>query len=282
MLATPAVREVFLGGAVTAALTGGTLDVPGEEAGVSEDGRGDSTTPLLETRGLEVHHGQLRALQDISLRVFPGEVYAIIGANGAGKSTLLRTIAGLNRPTTGTVLFDGTDVTRVRPDRRATSGIVMVPEGRRLFGSLTVEENLKVGASYARNGPWTIERVYDLFNWMRERRGQRTAQLSGGEQQSVAIGRALVANPRVLLLDELSLGLAPVIVQRIYGMLPQILATGLTVLLVEQDVSQALRVASRVHCLLEGRTTLEGPPGDLTPERVEAAYFGLPVRRHRR
>ncbi len=242
---------------------------------MSEDGRGGSTTPLLETRGLEVHHGQLRALQDISLRVFPGEVYAIIGANGAGKSTLLRTIAGLHRPTTGTVLFDGTDVTRVRPDRRATSGIVMVPEGRRLFGSLTVEENLKVGASYTRNGPWTIERVYDLFNWMRERRGQRTAQLSGGEQQSVAIGRALVANPRVLLLDELSLGLAPVIVQRIYGMLPQILATGLTVLLVEQDVSQALRVASRVHCLLEGRTTLEGPPGDLTPERVEAAYFGL-------
>jgi branched-chain amino acid transport system ATP-binding protein len=242
---------------------------------VSEDGRGGSTTPLLETRGLEVHHGQLRALQDISLQVFPGEVYAIIGANGAGKSTLLRTIAGLHRPTTGTVLLDGTDVTRVRPDRRATSGIVMVPEGRRLFGSLTVEENLKVGASYARNGPWTIERVYDLFNWMRERRGQRTAQLSGGEQQSVAIGRALVANPRVLLLDELSLGLAPVIVQRIYGMLPQILATGLTVLLVEQDVSQALRVASRVHCLLEGRTTLEGPPGDLTPERVEAAYFGL-------
>jgi branched-chain amino acid transport system ATP-binding protein len=163
----------------------------------------------------------------------------------------------------------------VRPDLRATSGIVMVPEGRRLFGSLTVEENLKVGASYARNGPWTIERVYDLFNWMQERRGQRTAQLSGGEQQSVAIGRALVANPRVLLLDELSLGLAPVIVQRIYGMLPQILATGLTVLLVEQDVSQALQVASRVHCLLEGRTTLEGPPGDLTPERVEAAYFGL-------
>ena len=237
--------------------------------------RDEGTTPLLEARDLEVHHGQLRALQDVSLRVYPGEVYAIIGANGAGKSTLLRTIAGLHRPTTGTVLLDGTDVTRVRPDRRATQGIAMVPEGRRLFGSLSVEENLKVGATYARNGPWTIERVYELFGWMRERRHQRTAQLSGGEQQSVAIGRALVANPRVLLLDELSLGLAPVVVQRIYGMLPQILATGLTVLLVEQDVSQALRVASRVHCLLEGRTTLEGDPGDLTPERVEAAYFGL-------
>ena len=126
-----------------------------------------------------------------------------------------------------------------------------------------------------RPGPWTIGRVYELFAWMRERRHQRTAQLSGGEQQSVAIGRALVANPRVLLLDELSLGLAPVVVQRIYAMLPQILETGLTVLLVEQDVSQALAVASRVHCLLEGRTTLEGEPGDLTPDRVEAAYFGL-------
>jgi branched-chain amino acid transport system ATP-binding protein len=237
--------------------------------------RDESTTPLLEARGLEVHHGQLRALQDISLRVYPGEVYAIIGANGAGKSTLLRTIAGLHRPTTGTVLLDGTDVTRLRTDRRATQGIVMVPEGRRLFGSLSVEENLKVGATYARPGRWTIERVYELFGWMRERRHQRTAQLSGGEQQSVAIGRALVANPRVLLLDELSLGLAPVVVQRIYGMLPQILATGLTVLLVEQDVSQALGVASRVHCLLEGRTTLEGEPSELTPERVEAAYFGL-------
>jgi len=237
--------------------------------------RAGNGTPLLEVRSLVVHHGQLRALEGISLRVFPGEVYAIIGANGAGKSTLLRTIAGLHRPTTGAVLFDGADVTRLRPERRATQGIVMVPEGRRLFGSLSVEENLEVGATYARPGPWTIESVYEMFGWMRERRNQQTAQLSGGEQQSVAIGRALVANPRVLLLDELSLGLAPVVVQRIYGMLPQILATGLTVLLVEQDVSQALRVASRVQCLLEGRTTLEGEPGDLTPERVEAAYFGL-------
>jgi len=235
----------------------------------------ETGAPLLEVRDLEVHHGQLRALRDISLSVYPGQVYAIIGANGAGKSTLLRTIAGLHRPTTGTVRLDGTDVTRLRTDRRATRGIVMVPEGRRLFGSLTVEENLQVGATYARPGPWTIERVYELFGWMRERRHQRTAQLSGGEQQSVAIGRALVANPRVLLLDELSLGLAPVVVQRIYAMLPQILDTGLTVLLVEQDVSQALAVASRVHCLLEGRTTLEGEPSELTPERVEAAYFGL-------
>ena len=237
--------------------------------------RAESGTPLLEVNDLVVHHGQLRALDAISLRVFPGEVYAIIGANGAGKSTLLRTIAGLHHPTTGSVNFDGKDVTRLRPERRATQGIVMVPEGRRLFGSLSVEENLKVGATYARPGPWTIERVYELFGWMRERRNQLTAQLSGGEQQAVAIGRALVANPRVLLLDELSLGLAPVVVQRIYGMLPQILGTGLTVLLVEQDVSQALRVASRIHCLLEGRTTLESRPADVTADQVEAAYFGL-------
>ena len=237
--------------------------------------RPDSGPPLLEIRDLVVNHGQLRALDAVSFQVFPGEVYAIIGANGAGKSTLLRTIAGLHRPTAGSVRFDGQDVTTLRPERRARQGIVMVPEGRRLFGSLTVEENLKVGTTYAREGPWTIERVYEMFGWMRERRDQRTAQLSGGEQQSVAIGRALVTNPRVLLLDELSLGLAPVVVQRIYGMLPQILATGLTVLLVEQDVSQALRVATHIHCLLEGRTTLESKPADVTADQVEAAYFGL-------
>jgi branched-chain amino acid transport system ATP-binding protein len=234
-----------------------------------------TSAPLLEIRDLTVHHGQLRALEHISLRVFSGEVYAIIGANGAGKSTLLRTIAGLHTPTEGAVLLDGKDVTKVRPEKRAIAGIGMVPEGRRLFGSLSVEENLQVGATYARKGPWNIGRVYELFGWMRDRRSQKTSQLSGGEQQSVAIGRALVANPRVLLLDELSLGLAPVIVQRIYETLPQILATGLTVLLVEQDVSQALRVATHIQCLLEGRTTLQGIPADVTPEQVEAAYFGL-------
>jgi branched-chain amino acid transport system ATP-binding protein len=241
---------------------------------VSEPRPGNNT-PLLEVKDLVVHHGQLRALDRISLRVFPGEVYAIIGANGAGKSTLLRTIVGLHQPTDGSISYDGQDMTRVRPERRATQGIALVPEGRRLFGSLTVQENLQVGATYARKGPWTIERVYELFGWMKDRRNQRTAQLSGGEQQSVAIGRALVANPRVLLLDELSLGLAPVVVQRIYAMMPQILESGLTVLLVEQDVSQALRVASRLQCLLEGHTTLEGRPSEVTPEQVEAAYFGL-------
>jgi branched-chain amino acid transport system ATP-binding protein len=243
-------------------------------------GRIDSGEPLLEVRDLVVHHGQLRALSGISLTVFPGEVYALIGANGAGKSTLLRTIAGLHHPTSGSISYDGKDVTGLRPEKRATAGIGMVPEGRRLFPSLSLEENLKVGATYSRKGPWDIAAVYELFPWMKDRRGQKTAQMSGGEQQSVAIGRALVANPRVLLLDELSLGLAPVIVQRIYGMLPQILQSGITVLLVEQDVSQALKVATHLQCLLEGHTTLEGTPEQVNREQVEAAYFGVNADHH--
>jgi branched-chain amino acid transport system ATP-binding protein len=229
----------------------------------------------LEVRGLTVFHGQLRALTDVSLRVDAGEVYAMIGANGAGKSTLLRTIAGLHEPTEGTVVLDGEDVSSLPPERRLVAGIALVPEGRRLFPSLTVEENLLVGSYHSRPGPWDLERVYQLFGWMRERTHQRTAQLSGGEQQAVAIGRALVANPRVLLLDELSLGLAPVVVRQIYGLLPELLSAGMTVLLVEQDVSQAVRAATRIQCLLEGRTTLEGRPDQFTPEEIEAAYFGL-------
>src|SRR6201986_4274344 len=230
--------------------------------------------PILAVRDRGVPHGELRALSGISFAVYPGEVYALIGANGAGKSTLLRTIAGLHHPTSGSISYDGKNVTGLRPDKRATAGIAMVPEGRRLFPALSLEENLKVGASYARKGPWNIARIYELFPWMKERRSQKAAQMSGGEQQSVAIGRALVANPRVLLLDELSLGLAPVIVQRIYGMLPQVLESGITVLLVEQDVSQALRVATHLQCLLEGHTMLEGTPAEVTREQVEAAYFG--------
>jgi branched-chain amino acid transport system ATP-binding protein len=231
--------------------------------------------PLLEVRGLTVHHGQLKAVSDVSLQVSPGQVYAMIGANGAGKSTLMRTIAGLHSPTSGQIMLDGADVTRLRPERRAAAGIIMVPEGRRLFPSLTLEENLLVGASYARKGPWDIPAVMELFPFMKDRRKQKTAQMSGGEQQQVAISRALVANPRVLLLDELSLGLAPVIVQRIYDVLPRVLESGVTVLLVEQDVAQARRVASYLHCLLEGHTTLEGPPARFTPDQVEAAYFGM-------
>jgi branched-chain amino acid transport system ATP-binding protein len=233
---------------------------------------------LLEVRGLSVCHGQLEAVRGVSLTVSAGEVVAIIGANGAGKSTLLRTIAGLHQPSSGTVVFDGTDVTRVAPDRRAVAGIVLVPEGRRLFGSLNVEENLLVGQYRARPGPWSLGRVFELFPWMAARRRQPASQLSGGEQQAVAIARALLANPRLLLLDEPSLGLSPLALQRIYAVLPELVQSGLGLLLVEQDVRQALRVAARVQCLLEGRQTLEGVPSELQVEQVEAAYFGITRR----
>jgi branched-chain amino acid transport system ATP-binding protein len=229
---------------------------------------------MLEVKSLTVHHGYLRAVNNLSLHVEAGETLAIIGANGAGKSTLLRTIAGLHRPTSGTIALDGKGVASLSTHSRVRQGIVMVPEGRRLFPSLTLEENLRIGASTSRAGTWTIDRVLQLFPWMRERRADPTVHLSGGEQQAVALGRALMANPRVLLLDELSLGLAPTVVQRIYGILPELVSSGIALLLVEQDVGQALRVATRFQCLLEGSTTLEGTPADATPQKIEAAYFG--------
>jgi len=235
----------------------------------------DDASPLLEVVGLSVHHGQLQALHDVSLAVPAGQVQAMIGANGAGKSTLLRTIAGLHHPTGGSIRLRGEDITGLRPERRVAAGIALVPEGRRLFPSLSVEENLQVGGTSRRKGQWNLDAIYDVFGWMRDRRQQRAAQLSGGEQQAVAIGRALASNPQVLLLDELSLGLAPVVVRQIYATLPQLAASGMSILLVEQDVSQALAVASYVHCLLEGRVTLAGPPSALTGAQIEAAYFGV-------
>jgi branched-chain amino acid transport system ATP-binding protein len=230
---------------------------------------------LLSISDLTVHHGQLRALDGLSLDLEEGEVLAVIGANGAGKSTFLRALAGLNPPTAGAVRLHDRDITRLPAHRRVSAGVALVPEGRRLFRSLTVEENLLTGTYRRRPGPWTVERVYELFPWMPDRRRQSAAQLSGGEQQSVAIGRALLSNPELLLIDELSLGLAPVVVRRIYQVLPDIVAAGTTALIVEQDVSQAMRVADRLHCLLEGRSVLQGRPQDLSAEQVEHAYFGI-------
>jgi branched-chain amino acid transport system ATP-binding protein len=230
---------------------------------------------LLEARGLTVCHGQLEALRDVSLSVGAGEVVAIIGANGAGKSTLLRTIAGLHTPVVGSVLMDGRDITHLGPEKRVAAGIVLVPEGRRLFASLNVEENLLTGLYRGRPGAWDMARVFELFPWMRDRRRQPASQLSGGEQQAVALSRALLANPRVLLLDEPSLGLSPLALRRIYAVLPALVSSGLGILLVEQDVRQALKVANRLQCLLEGRQTLEGVPSELDVEEIEAAYFGI-------
>jgi branched-chain amino acid transport system ATP-binding protein len=230
--------------------------------------------PLLEVSHLTVHHGQLPAVRDVSFTITAGEVVAIIGANGAGKSTLLRTIAGLQRPTSGAILLDGTDITRLPIHKRVASGISLVPEGRRLFASLSVEENLLAGSYSGRRGTWTIDAVIELFPWIAERRRQLGSQLSGGEQQAVAIGRALLSNPRLLLLDELSLGLSPIALGRIYAVLPELVSSGLGVRLVEQDVRQAMRAASYVHCLLEGQQTLAGVPDDLSLDQVEDAYFG--------
>jgi len=234
--------------------------------------------PALEVENLTVRYGQLEAVTGVSLSLAGGETVAIIGANAAGKSTLLRTIAGLHRPAAGRIRLEGADITGLPAHARVAAGLAMVPEGRRLFPSLSLEENLLVGAGRPRVAGWTVERVFALFPWMAQRRRQPTIHLSGGEQQAVAIGRALLANPRVLLLDELSLGLAPIVVAQLYDVLPGLLAGGMSVLLVEQDVTQAMRVASAVHCLLEGRITLSGSPRELTPAAVEAAYFGLAQR----
>jgi branched-chain amino acid transport system ATP-binding protein len=234
--------------------------------------------PLLDVRNLTVYHGQLRAIDDVSLYVNEGEVLAIIGANGAGKSTLLRTIAGLHRPSAGTISFRGADISRLVAHQRVRRGISLVPEGRRLFASMTLEDNLLVGAHKAARGPFDLASIYELFPWMTERRKSKVFQFSGGEQQAVAIGRALVANPTVLMLDEVSLGLAPIVIQTIYEVIPKITAQGIGVLLVEQDVSQGLSVATRVHCLLEGRTSLTGTPAALTSEEIERAYFGSDLR----
>jgi branched-chain amino acid transport system ATP-binding protein len=230
---------------------------------------------LLQVERVAAFHGDFQALFDVSLQVAEGETVAVIGANGAGKSTLLRTVAGLMARTTGTVAFDGRPLEGVPAHRRLGLGIAMVPEGRRIFPSLTVEENLLVGAHRSRPGPWNVRRVLEVFPALADKRGRPGSRLSGGEQQMLAIGRALMANPRLLLLDEVSLGLAPVVVRRIYQTLPEIVGNGATVVLVEQDIGRALRAAGRAYCLLEGRVALQGPSQELTRQQVTDAYFGM-------
>jgi len=230
---------------------------------------------LLRVEDLDVRHGLLQAVRGVTLAVEEGEVLALVGANGAGKTTLLRAIAGAHRPSGGRVVLDGADVTAVSAHRRVALGIALVPEGRRLFAGLTVEENLIVAGAHSRGGPWTIETVLDAFPMLRKRFKARAGTLSGGEQQATAIGRALMSNPRLLLLDEVSLGLAPVAVDAVYRSLQTLIDEGATIVLVEQDLARALRVAGRLACLLEGRVVLEGTPAELTRERVTEAYFGL-------
>jgi branched-chain amino acid transport system ATP-binding protein len=234
-----------------------------------------STGPLLEVEGVDAHHGHLQALFGVSSSVDEGETVAVIGANGAGKSTLLAVIAGALAPSAGGVWFAGDDVAGVPAHRRVSQGITLVPEGRRLFRSLSVEENLQVGAFRGRKGPWDLAKVYDLFPLLRPLADRAAGTLSGGEQQAVAIGRGLMANPRLILLDEVSLGLAPLVVSQLYAAMGEIVTAGCTVVVVEQDVGQALGVADRVFCLLEGRVSLTGAPQDLDPDDITAAYFGM-------
>jgi branched-chain amino acid transport system ATP-binding protein len=231
--------------------------------------------PLLDVAAIYTFYGDFQALFGVSLRIDAGEVVAVIGANGAGKTTLLKTIAGLMGPRRGVIRFDGAPAQGVPAFDMVARGIALVPEGRRLFPSLSVEENLMIGGQSRRPGPWTLERIYGLFPVLAERRHLPATALSGGQQQMCAIGRALMSNPKLLLCDEISLGLAPIVVRDIYARLPAIVADGLSLIIVEQDIAQALKAARHVYCLQEGRMALQGPAHEMTRERISAAYFGV-------
>jgi branched-chain amino acid transport system ATP-binding protein len=230
---------------------------------------------MLETRGLSAYYGDFQALFGIDVVIHEGETVAIIGSNGAGKTTFLRAIMGQMRCQPDAVYFDGAAIGGRATHKVVELGIALVPEGRRLFPSLSVDENLLMGSYCGRPGPWTLDRVYRLFPALRERRGVRGTALSGGEQQMAAIGRSLMANPRLLLCDEISLGLAPIVIKSIYQVVRQIGAEGTTVLVVEQDINQALTMSDRFYCFQEGRVSLEGRPSEVSREQIKSAYFGV-------
>ncbi|MEM1302096.1 MAG: ABC transporter ATP-binding protein [Pseudomonadota bacterium] len=231
---------------------------------------------LLTTKGLTAHYGDFQALFGVDIALNEGETIAIIGANGAGKTTLMRSLSGVLRNAPDMITLDGQPIGGMAADEILPLGLAMVPEGRKLFPSLSVEENLLIG-TYGRKvqGYWTLQTVYDLFPILAERRNNPGTALSGGQQQMVAIGRALMSNPKVLLCDEISLGLAPVVIKDIYAAVPKIQDSGASLIVVEQDIGQAMKVADRVYCMMEGRVTLEGTPDSLSREDIQAAYFGV-------
>jgi branched-chain amino acid transport system ATP-binding protein len=235
--------------------------------------RGGAT--VLELKDVDVFYGDFQALFKVSFKVEEGQTFACIGANGGGKSTLLRTIAGAMRPRSGAVLFQGKPVDAIAAHDRVKLGIALVPEGRRVFPSLSVQENLQIGSYGGRKGDWNLESVLELFPLLKPLLKRGAGSLSGGEQQALAIGRALMSNPELLLLDEVSLGLAPVVIKRIYEAMVHLVDTGTTIVVVEQDVQHVLTVADYVACFLEGRISLEGKPSELTSEAITAAYFGM-------
>ncbi len=228
----------------------------------------------LQVEGIESFYGDFKALHGVSLSLEPGRVLALIGANGAGKSTLLKSIVGLVKPKAGRVTWRGREITGLGGALTVALGIALVPEGRRLFKSLSVEENLILGGQIGRKGPWSLKTLYDLFPILNEKRHQPATSLSGGQQQMVAIGRALMSNPDLVLFDELSLGLAPIVIKDIYAQLPKITGQGMSAILVEQDVTRALGAAGQFLCLAEGRVSLAGKPGEHSRDAISAAYFG--------
>ena len=237
------------------------------------------SAPLLETRDLVSGYGEITALHGVSCRITAGKITAFLGSNGAGKSTLLKTLAGILAPRTGSILFDGVELVGTRSHRRVEQGIVLVPEGRLIFPQMTVEENLRIGAFVPharRHTAAGLERVYALFPRLAERRRQPGGTLSGGEQQMLALGRGLMAEPRLLLLDEPTLGLAPMVAQSIFKTVEELNATGLTVLLAEQDVRRTLQIAHRAYVLENGRGVMEGEARALLADpKINAAYLGI-------
>lgn len=230
---------------------------------------------ILTIENLEAWYGDAKVLHGLSFGLKKGEVLSLIGANGAGKSTLLKCICGLLPKKTGRIHFKGEAIEGLVANDIVAKGIALVPEGRRLFPSLSVEENLILGGQVKRPGPWTLDAVYDLFPILKEKRNFPSTSLSGGQQQMVAIGRGLMSNPDLILLDELSLGLAPIVIKDIYALLPRIVGNGLSAILVEQDVTRALESASQFLCIQEGHISLEGAPGAFTRDQISAAYFGM-------
>lgn len=230
--------------------------------------------PLLETKSVTSYYGDFQALFGIDFEIGEGEVVSIIGANGAGKSTFLRSLVGLNKVDKSMVTFRGEPIGGMPPYEIVKKGIALVPEGRRLFPSLTVEENLLMGAAPGRPGKWNLDLIYKIFPVLQEKRANPGTALSGGQQQMVAIGRALMSNPSLLLCDEISLGLAPLVIRDIYASMAAIISSGTSVIVVEQDIAQATRVSNRVYCFQEGRVSLSGKSSDLTREQISRAYFG--------
>jgi branched-chain amino acid transport system ATP-binding protein len=232
-------------------------------------------TALLNVTALDAFYGDFQALFGIDLELHPGEAVAVIGANGSGKSTLLKSLAGLVQNRADAIRLAGQNIGDVAAARIVRMGLALVPEGRQLFPSLSVEENLLIGAYGGdRTSPWDLSAVYRMFPVLRERRRSNVTVLSGGQQQMIAIGRALMSNPSILLCDEISLGLAPIIVENIYQMIPRIRENGTGVIVVEQDIARALRSADRFYCLQEGHVTLSGRPADVDQAAIRAAYFG--------